>query len=188
MSDLSSATELQDLLDKLSSDKSIDEETDARMYPSGTDAGLVNTKSGAGVHLRDDSVAELSAGKSNILVDGDSGVCSMYGEAVALIAKQIVLRAESSGIVINNGKLNPAWLPTEAEAAASSAGVAKTSLTDTALMARSPLVFKSSALTISLLSAAGSPILLTDLLEAKPLFTINKFTSAIANALKDAIG
>lgn len=79
-------------------------------HPSGFEPGLRHPLNNAFVLLRDEQVAEMSAGpETGILVDGPGRQVTARGSSVLLSAEHIHLSAPAGGIWFGDQRLNPLW-------------------------------------------------------------------------------
>lgn len=165
---------------------------DKKLRPSSTEVGLFNETSDAGIHVRDDGCVEIFAGKTNILVDGTSGIITLNGQKINSVAKSIGNSTDASGFRINSGILNPKWLPSSIETAMASISVDSPELNPLCL-ARSPLVVLSqlSLDTPIVVGAPASPaqsiMPLRSLVKPVPMFKTNRAALTIMKKLEKII-
>lgn len=157
---------------------------DEKLNPTSSEVGLYNLNADAGVHVRDDGCVEIYAGSTSILVDGQSGTVSINGQAINLAAKHLNNICPSDGFRVSSGRLNPAWLPSEAEAV----GIASSALSQK----RSPLIARPGALEAQILTAVpGSPVpapvKLGTLLKPVQLFQPSKSSLSMLKTLENSL-
>jgi hypothetical protein len=163
----------------LNAAKSVDDEVESRLYPTGSSVGLKHKELDSGIYIRDDGSIEINAAGTSILVDGKSGSIYIGAKKVATVSNEEVHLSSPKGYVFGAGYLNPAWLISEtSEQSACSLG---------------PLVARSAGAlnTKIMVEVAGSPTSvptpLSSLVDVVPLFSRRPVASRISSYIKTII-